>query len=186
MEDTAIVELFFSRSERAIRETAEKYGSYCMAVSRNILHNEEDAEECVSDTWVKAWNAIPPEKPRELKCYLAKITRNLSINRYHRIHTEKRGGGEVPLVLEELEEVTAGAQNVEDMVTAMELRGIINAFVRALPEREGNVFIRRYFYTEAVESIAKRYGLSANNVSVILNRTRKKLKSQLQEAGYAV
>ncbi len=186
MEDTAIVELFFLRSESAIKESAEKYGAYCMTVSSNILHNKEDAEECVNDTWIKAWNAIPPEKPRVLKCYFAKITRNLSINRYHQNHTAKRGGGETDLVLEELEEVTAGSQNVEDMVTARELRTLIDAFVRALPEREGNVFIRRYFYTEAVETIARRYGLSANNISVMLNRTRKKLKTHLLEAGYVV
>ena len=186
MEDAAIVELFFSRSEQAIRETMEKYGAYCMTVSRNILRDEEDAEECVSDTWVKAWNAIPPERPRVLKCYLAKITRNLAINRYHQKHAARRGGTETKMVLDELEETVAGQQNVEDLVTAKELRLTIDAFVRALPEREGNVFIRRYFYTEAVDAIAKRYGLSANNVSVMLNRTRKKLKNHLLEAGYAV
>lgn len=186
MEDAAIVELYFSRSERAIQETIDKYGTYCMTVSRNILRNEEDAEECVSDTWVKAWNAIPPEKPRVLKCYLAKITRNLSINRYHMKHAVRRGSGETEIVLDELQEVVAGGQNVEDMVTARELGTLIDAFVRALPEKEGNVFIRRYFFTEAVDTIAKRYGLSANNVSVMLNRTRKKLKNHLLEAGYAV
>lgn len=186
MEDAAIVELYFARTERAIQETINKYGTYCMTVSRNILHNEEDAEECVSDTWVKAWNAIPPERPRVLKCYLAKITRNLSINRYHQKTAARRGGTETEIVLDELEEVIAGSQSVEDAVTAKELGTLIDGFVRSLPTRECNVFIRRYFYTEAVDAIAKRYGLSANNVSVMLNRTRKKLKDHLLEAGYAV
>lgn len=186
MEDVAIIELYFARSERAIQETMGKYGAYCMTVSRNILRNEEDAQECVNDTWIKAWNAIPPERPRALKCYLAKIVRNLSINRYHQTNAVKRGAGETKLVLDELEEVVAGEQSVEDAVTAKELRTLIDAFVRALPEREGNVFIRRYFYTETPGAIAARYGLSTNNVSVILNRTRKKLKQHLLEAGYAV
>lgn len=186
MEDAQIIELYFRREERAIAETSAKYGSYCMTVAGNILRNAEDAEECVADTWINAWNAIPPERPHRLRHYLAKITRNLSINRYKAIRTKKRGGGEAELVLDELEEVVAGASDVEDMVTAKELSGLIDMFVRALPERDGNLFIRRYFFTEPVEDIAGRYRLSANNVSVILNRTRKKLKQYLLDAGYAV
>lgn len=186
MEDTRIIELFFRREERAIAETSAKYGTYCMTVATNILRNAEDAEECVADTWINAWNAIPPERPRALKHYLAKITRNLSINRYKALRAKKRGDGEAELVLDELEEVVAGSSGVEDMVTAKELSGLIDAFVRALPERDGNLFIRRYFFTEPVEVIANRYRLSANNVSVILNRTRKRLKKYLLDAGYAV
>ena len=186
MEDTAIIDLYFAREERAIQETIDKYGTYCLTVSRNIVRNEEDAEECVSDTWVKTWNAIPPERPRVLKYYLAKITRNLSINRYHQKHAARRGGYETDIVLDELQEVVAGSQSVEDQVTAKELRSLIDAFVRALPEKEGNIFIRRYFFTESVDAIAKRYNISANNASVILNRTRNKLKNHLLEAGYAV
>lgn len=186
MEDAQIIELYFRREERAIAETSTKYGTYCMTVAVNILRNAEDAEECVADTWINAWNAIPPDRPHILKHYLSKITRNLSINRYKALRAKKRGGGEAELVLDELEEVVAGSSDVEDTVTAKELYGLIDAFVRGLPERDGNLFIRRYFFTEPAEDIARRYHLTANNVSVILNRTRKRLKQYLLDAGYAV
>ncbi|MBR0090466.1 MAG: sigma-70 family RNA polymerase sigma factor [Lachnospiraceae bacterium] len=186
MEDQAIIELYFAREERAIKETMLKYGAYCMQVARNILRSEEDAEECVTDTWMNAWNAIPPQRPQILKLFLAKITRNLSINRYKALRRVKRGGGEAEAVLDELAEVVADNTSVEDTVTAAELSSLIDTFVRELPERDGNVFIRRYFYTEAVTEIAKRYNLTQTNVSVILNRTRGKLQEYLQKAGYAV
>ena len=186
MEDTAIIELYFAREERAIQETMQKYGAYCMQVARNILRSEPDAEECVTDTWMKAWNAIPPERPQFLKLFLAKITRNLSINRYKALRRVKRGGGEAEAALEELAEVVADSTSVEDTVTAAELSSLIDTFVRKLPERDGNVFIRRYFYTEGVTEIARRYNLTQTNVSVILNRTRGKLKEYLLKAGYAI
>ena len=186
MDDTAIIELYFARSESAIQETMQKYGAYCMQVARNILRSEEDAEECVTDTWMKAWDAIPPQRPQFLKLFLSKITRNLSINRYKEQRRQKRGGGEAEAVLDELAEVVPAAGGVEDTVTAKELHGLIDAFVRELPERDGNLFIRRYFYTEPVTEIAKRYNLTQTNVSVILNRTRGKLKEYLQKAGYEV
>ena len=186
MEDARIIELYFSRSERAIRETMTKYESYCMQVARNILHNEEDAKECVTDTWLKAWHAIPPARPQVLKLYLAKITRNLSFNRYKAAHAAKRGGYETAAVLDELAEVVAANESVEDRVSANELESLMDAFVRALPEREGNLFIRRYFYTEAVKDIAASFSLTEGNVSVILNRTRAKLKDYLKDAGYEI
>lgn len=184
MEDSQIIELYFKRKEEAIKETDSKYGSYCFAIADNILHNAEDAEECVSDTWLKAWNAIPPGRPTVLRMFLAKITRNLSFNRFHARNAEKRGGGEVHLVLEELAECIANESDTESEYIAKELEQSIRSFVRELPEREGNVFVRRYFFTEPVAVIAKRYSMTDNHVMVVLSRTRKKLKEHLSKEGY--
>ena len=183
MEDSQIVELYWQKNADAISETANKYGSYCFAIAENILHNSEDSEECVNDTWLRAWNAIPPQKPAVLRIFLEKITRNLALNRFHARNAEKRGGGEIALVLDELGECLGGA-DTETAYEAKELRQCIRRFVRSLPEREGNVLARRYFFAEPVADIAKRYGLSENNVMVILSRTRKKLKAHLMKEGY--
>ena len=184
MEDHQIVELYFKRDDEAIRETDSKYGAYCFSVAENILHNTEDSEECVNDTWLKAWNAMPPQRPTMLRMFLAKITRNLSFNRFQARNAEKRGGGELPLVLEELAECIAYESDTENEVIAKELEQCIRLFVRELPEREGNVFVRRYFFTEPVSVIAKRYSMTDNNVMVMLSRTRKKLKAHLKKEGY--
>lgn len=184
MEDNQIVELYWQKNTDAISETANKYGTYCFTVADNILHNCEDSEECVNDTWLHVWNAIPPQKPNVLRMFLAKITRNLSFNRFNAKNAEKRGGGEIILVLDELAECLANETDVEAAYERRELEQCIRYFVRALPEREGNVFVRRYFFTETVAEIAKRYGLTENNVMVILSRTRKKLKAELKKEGY--
>lgn len=184
MEDSRIVELYWQKNADAISETADKYGAYCLTIADNILHNAEDSEECVNDTWLRAWNAIPPQKPSVLRMFLAKITRNLSFDRFNARHAEKRGGGEIALVLDELTECLAGGADVEAEYEEKELEQCIRRFVRVLPKRDGNVFVRRYFFTEAVGEIAKRYGLTQNNVMVILSRTRKKLKLELAKEGY--
>lgn len=184
MKDNQIVELYWQKNTDAITETNNKYGVYCFAIANNILHNKEDSEECVNDTWLNAWNAIPPQKPRKLQIFLARITRNLSFNRFNARTAEKRGGGEIILVLDELAECIASESDVESAYVAKELGQSIKLFIRALPERDGNVFVRRYFFTESTAVIAKRYGLTENNVMVILSRTRKKLKTQLMNEGY--
>ena len=184
MNDRDIVNLYWQRSEQAIAETERKYGSYCHIIAYNILENSEDSEECVNDTWLNAWNAMPPQKPIRLQMFLAKITRNLSFNRFNARFAEKRGGGEIILVLDELAECLAAESDVESEYEARELGQRIRMFVRALPERDGNVFVRRYFFTEPVAEIAKRYGLTDNNVMVILSRTRKKLKTHLIKEGF--
>ena len=184
MEDSRIVELYWQKNADAISETADKYGSYCFTIAENILHNAEDSEECVNDTWLRAWNAIPPQKPNVLRIFLAKITRNLAFNRFNARNAEKRGGGETVLVLDELGECLGGGTDAEAAYEAKELGRCIRHFVRALPEREGNVLIRRYFFAEPVADIAKRYGLTENNVMVILSRTRRKLKAHLLKEGY--
>lgn len=183
MEDSQILELYRQRDADAISETAKKYGPYCFAIAENILHSAEDSEECVNDTWLRAWNAIPPQRPGVLRIFLAKITRNLAFNRFNARNAQKRGGGEVALVLDELGECLGGA-DTETAYEAKELRRCIRLFVRSLPEREGNVLVRRYFFAEPVADIAKRYGLTENNVMVILSRTRGKLRAHLLKEGY--
>ena len=184
MDDREIVELFWQRDQSAIEETDRKYGRYCYAISYNILKDEGDCEECLNDTWLKTWNSIPPARPYSLKMYVAKIVRNLAFNRYSANTAQKRSNGQMPLVLDELSEVIASDVNVESEVNARELGQVINSFIRELPVKEGNVFIRRYFYAESIAEIAQRYHISTNNVTVMLSRTRSKLKSYLQEEGY--
>lgn len=184
MEDSQIIELYWQRDTDAIAETDRKYGAYCFTIARNILHSREDSEECVNDTWLKAWNAIPPQKPGKLRMFLAKITRNLSFNRYQARTADKRGGGQIVYVLEELAECLASESDVADAYQLKELEQCIRLFVRGLPARDGNVFVRRYFFTEPVAEIAGRYGLTPNHVMVILSRTRKKLKTHLIKVGF--
>ena len=183
VEDEEIVRLYYARDEGAIRQTEQKYGPFCRRLAANLLPAREDAEECVNDTWLRAWNAIPPQRPRVLRLFLARITRNLAFDRFQARSAEKRGGGELDLALDELAECLGGA-DTEAEFEARELGQCIRQFVRALPEREGNILVRRYFFADPVAEIAKRYGLSENNVMVILSRTRKKLKAHLLKEGY--
>ena len=184
MQDREIVSLYWKRNQEAIIQSEKKYGSCCFAIAHNILGCIEDSQECVSDTWLHAWNAIPPKKPEKLGIFLSKITRNLSLNRLRDLHAQKRSGGESVLVLEELAECIASSENVEAQLEAKELGEFIRRFVRKLPERERNIFVRRYFYTDPVADIAKRYGLTENNVMVTLSRTRKKLRTLLIKEGF--
>ena len=184
MEDTKILDLYWQRNEEAIVQTDHKYGSYCRTIAYNILRNHQDTEECVNDTWLQAWDNIPPARPNVLRLFLARITRNLSINRYMASQSQKRGGGQIPLVLEELAECLADDHDVDHTYEIKALGECIAQFVRSLPEREANLFVRRYFYVESVAVIAKRYGLTDNHVMVILSRTRKKLKTHLEQEGY--
>ena len=181
--DNEILDLYFARDEKALAETAAKYGAYIFTVAHNILGTEEDSEECVNDTYLNTWNAIPPKRPDIFRLFLAKIARHLAINRYNMGHAAKRGSGQMPAVLDELAEVVAGTSDPEGEVVAGELREKIDGFVRTLGEREANLFIRRYFYAEPVEEIAVRYGLTQGNVSVILHRTRNKLRAYLEKEG---
>ena len=184
MEDSQIIELYWQKDTDAISESANKYGAYCFAIADNILRSNEDSEECVNDTWLRAWNAMPPQRPNVLRMFLARITRNLSLDRFYARNAEKRGGGEIILVLDELEECLADRTDVEAAYEGKELAQCIRHFVQMLPERDGNVFVRRYFFTEPIAAIADRYGLTENHVMVILSRTRKKLKLELMKEGY--
>ncbi len=184
MDDKLIVELYWRKDSGAISATSQKYGAYCYTIADNILHSHEDSQECVNDTWLRAWDSIPPQRPSVLRLFLAKITRSIAFNRYNARNAEKRGGGEITAVLDELSECVAASSEVHAEYEAKELSRCINRFVHSLPERDGNVFLRRYFFNDSVSDIAVRYGLSENNVMVILSRTRKKLKKLLTEEGY--
>ena len=184
MEDSEIVALYWARQDEAITASSEKYGAYCYAVARNILEKAEDCEECVNDTWLHAWNAMPPHRPNVLRLFFAKLTRSVSFNRYKALSAEKRGGGETEAVLEELSECLADETDVEGEAIARELTATVQRFVDGLPQREADLFLRRYFFTEPIRKIAKRYQITENYTSVILNRVRKKLRQQLVKEGY--
>ena len=184
MNDKSIVDLYFSRDEEAITQTDKKYGRYCYSIAYNILTNKEDAEESVSDTYMTAWRAIPPRRPSVLSTFLGKITRHISIDRWRERSAYKRGGGEVTLALDELEDCVAGLQNVEMEYERKELIRAYVKFLDALPVTERRVFLRRYWYVDSVEAIAEKFGFSQSKVKTMLYRTRKKLRKTLWEEGF--
>lgn len=186
MEDTQIINLYFARDEQAVVETDRKYGGYCFTLADSILQNPQDAEETVSDTYLRAWNAIPPKRPDIFKMFLAKITRNLAFSRWRKYSAEKRGGGEMALVLEELESCISAPGGVEDRIRVQELTAAIRTFLDTLSPREQDIFLRRYFFVEESETIAKRYGMKPATVLRTLSRTREKLKKYLMREGYAI
>lgn len=184
MNDNAIVALYFERSEKAIEETASKYGKYCFSIANNILSNWEDAEESVNDTYLDAWNSIPPHRPSSLALFLGKITRRISIDRWRRKHAQKRGGGEIALILDELYECIANDMDVEREVEQRQLSELINRFVKSLPVQEQRVFLCRYWYLDTIPSISKRFGYTEGKVKSMLFRTREKLRTVLRKEGY--
>lgn len=186
MDDAEIVQLFLERDEKAIPETASKYGNYCTSIAKNILGNNEDAEECVNDTYLRTWNAIPPHKPKKLSTFLGKIVRNLSFDRYKRNKADKRGGGEIQLVLDELEGCVSGSDNVEQAYETKELTCVINDFLAELPEDKRSIFICRYWYTDSISDIADRYRMTGSAVAMMLKRLRMKLQNYLAERGYVI
>ena len=184
MNDKNIVDLYFNRDEEAITQTDKKYGRYCYSIAYNILTNKEDAEESVSDTYMTAWRAIPPRRPSVLSTFLGKITRHISIDRWRERSAYKRGGGEVTLALDELEDCVAGLQNVEMEYERKELIRAYVKFLDTLPITERRVFLCRYWYVDSVEAIAEKFGFSQSKVKTMLYRTRAKLRKQLAEEGY--
>ena len=184
MDDNVIVQLYWDRNKQAIDETSSKYGPYCTSIAMNILHNHEDAEECVNDTYLNTWNSIPPHKPNTLSTFLGKIVRNLSFNRYKSIHTAKRGGYEFPLILDELSEIVSDNVSAEDEVIKKELIATFNDFLDSLSEEKRYIFIRRYWYSDSIAAIAEKSRRTENSISVELSRIRKKLRNYLTERGY--
>lgn len=184
MEDHQIIDLYFARDEEAIPATDAKYGKYCTAIAKSILSSPEDAEECLSDTYLRTWNTIPPHRPGILSAFLGKITRNLAFNRHKENTAQKRGGGELPLVLEELAGCVSGKEWVEDALDYKELVESINAFLSALSAEKRKLFVCRYFYCESVETLSQRFGLSYGSLTMTLSRLRKSLKAYLIKRGY--
>lgn len=183
MKDSEIIDLYWARSEAAIAETKKAYDSYCHAISYNILCNHEDAEECVNDTYWKAWRSIPPQRPARLSAFLGKITRNLSLDRYRSLNRQKRGTGQVELVLEELSDCIASPEDVEQQIEEKLLMKCINDFLYQLPEQKRNIFIRRYWYLYSIAELADQFEMSENKVSLLLLRMRKSLRSHLDQEG---
>ncbi len=186
LEDQTIIELYWRRDEEAVRATAEKYGGYCRSIARNFLADRRDQEECVNDTWVGAWNAMPPHRPGRLRLFLGKITRSLACDALRSQTAAKRGGGAYPEALEELSECLPAASDVDRAVEGRELERLINRFLHTLPERACGVFLRRYWYAEPLEAIAERCGMGEGAVKSSLFRTRRKLRAYLEKEGIAL
>ena len=180
MEDAAIIALFFSRDQRAIPETDKKYGALCSSISFRILQDKRDSEECVNDTYLKAWNTIPPQQPRSLSAYLGRIVRNLSLDRFRTKNAAKRGGGDA-LPFEELSECipdTAQAQPVDPV-----LAECLDRWLDSLPKQQRVCFLRRYWPGEPLSEIAKRFDLPPERLAVTMHRLRKSLKRALEQSG---
>lgn len=183
MKDPDIIDLYWRRDEAAISATADTYGKYCHCIAYNILHSNEDADECVNDTWWNAWESIPPQKPNRLSTYLGKITRNLSLNRYALRTAQKRGMGQVELTLSELEECVPAQRDLEQMVDEMVLVDAIEAFLYAQPRTMRSIFIGRYWYLYPIRELADAYAMSESKVASLLFRMRNKLKLHLEKEG---
>lgn len=184
MDDKYIVDLYWARNERAIRESERKYRSLCSTIALGILGNREDTEECINDTWLAAWNSIPPHKPERLDTYLGKLTRNLALKKRRDIHRDKRGGGEIPLVLDELADCIPGGEDPQKELEERELAALLDRFLDSIPETERKIFLRRYWLMESMMAIAKDTGFTQSKVASMLHRTRKKLRKYLEKEGY--
>lgn len=186
MEDSKIIALYNERDESAIAETDTKYGSYCLAIAENILHSRPDSEECVNDTWLRAWNTIPPEKPHSLRAFLGRITRNLAYDRYRYQTSERRGGSAVTLALEELSECIPDDASVEEQAELRALGESIDRFLSKLSARDRNVFLCRYYYTYSTAEIAARFGMRENYLRNLLSRLRGRLKKHLEKEDFVL
>ncbi len=184
LEDQEIIRLYQARSEAAITASEQRYGAYLRAIALRILGDAGDAAECVNDVWLKAWTQIPQQAPEQLPAYLARLTRGLAIDRWRRRSSEKRGGGELPVCLDELSECIPAPSSVEDTVERKELARVLRGFVQTLEPTQRAVFVSRYWYFDSAPEIAARFGFSRVKVRSMLHRTRKQLKSYLKECGY--
>lgn len=183
MDDNRIIDLYFSRSENAISETSIKYGKYCYRIAFNILCNSEDSEECVNDTYMKAWNVIPPQRPNKFSVFLGKITRNLALDKYKFYRAKKRQGDSSALVFEELKDCIPNTSATEDIIDNVILAEILSKFLASLPTETRKVFVRRYWYFSSVKEIASDYKMTESKVKMMLSRTREQLKKLLEKEG---
>ena len=183
MDDAKIVQLYWDRDERAIPATASKYGNYCISIAKNILGNCEDAEECVNDTYMKAWNTIPPKRPDVLGAFLAAVTRNLSLDKYKYKYAAKRSGNQFALLLSELEECIPDASDIDRRLEDEEISAVITDFLRGRSEDARKIFVLRYFHCSPVSEIAQKLGFSQSKVKSSLFATRNALKKHLLNEG---
>lgn len=180
MDDKKLIDLYWKRSETAIRETDNKYGRYCNTIAFNILHNKEDAEECVNDTYLKVWGVIPTLRPQRFSAFIGRITRNLSLNKYEYHKAKKRSYEETRVTIEELSDCIPDSVNVENVIEDMALTDILNRFLSELPDEKRKVFMQRYWYFSPVKEIASDYGMTESKVKMILLRARNDLKQLLE------
>ena len=185
MEDSVIIELYWQRNEQAIAETQTKYGAFCYSIAMNLLRLPEDAEECVSDTWHAAWNAMPPQRPEKLRAWLGRVTRNLSLSRWNRNHRDKRSGG-IPELLEELEDCLPAPETAEGALEARELRRAVDAWLGGLRKEERILFLARYWNGLSLQELAHCRGLRPEKLSLKLFRLRKSLRAFLEKEGYTL
>lgn len=185
MTDQTIIDLFWQRSEDAIRNTSQKYGKYLTKIAMNILNCYEESEECVNDTYFSAWKQIPPDHPQKLLPYLGRITRCLALNRYDYLAAKKRNA-EFTLQLSELEECLTGMDSAEAQYESGEVASAISAFLRTQNPDVRNIFIRRYWYSDNIAEIASRFNMSESKVKSTLFRTRNRLKKYLESEGYHI
>lgn len=186
MKDKQIVDLYWARSETAISETDKKYGRYFFYIAHNILLNEEDSKECVNDTYLKAWEVMPPNCPNRLAVFLGKITRNISLNRYKYNHAHKRNGEQMPLVLDELHDCIPSQECVDKVVDDLALVEVFNRFLAELPAEARKIFLRRYWYLSSIKEIARDYSFTESKVKMSLFRSRNELKLLLEREGIAL
>lgn len=185
MDDNQIIDLYWQRNENAISETDKKYGSFCHHIAQNILSLAEDAEECVNDTYYQAWDSIPPQHPRILRAWLGKIVRNTSINLWMKNHTQKRYAG-MNLILDELEDCIPSSATVEHEIEAQELTVFLNTWLASLSQNDRTLFMRRYWNGEAVNELAKEYGISPGKLAKQMYHLRQNLKISLEKEGYSL
>lgn len=186
MEDLQIIDLYWQRQECAIQETAQKYGNFLFGLAWNILHSRDDADECVNDTYFRAWNAIPPQRPSAFKVWLGRITRNLSLDRWRKAKADKRGGEEMELLLGELDVCVPEARGVEQVMEDQEIAAAISRFLRAQSRESRTIFLRRYWYGESIGDIARLLGSSEGKVKSSLFRSRSALREFLEQEGIAL
>lgn len=182
MEDDEIIKLYLLRNENAIYETNTKYGKYCSTIANNILYDDEDSKECVNDTYLNVWNAIPPKIPNIFKAFLGKITRNLALNMYEKKKSKKRNC-ETPIIIDELEDCIPSKDNVELKIEEKQLSKYINEFLESLPQNKRRIMVERYWYLNSIKNISLKYNLGQSNVKMTLLRLRKDLKKYLEERG---
>ena len=183
MEDIQIVDLYWARSEAAITETAEKYGRYCYSIAYGVLHDDGDSEECVNDTWMCAWGAMPDQRPSKLSAFLGRITRNLSLKRWERNTAKKRGSGQVTVALDELRDCIPIDGDADRIADDIALTDTLNRFLASLDTDKRKIFMRRYWYFSPIAEIATDYGISESRVKMTLLRCRKELKNHLEKEG---
>ncbi|MBQ9974260.1 MAG: sigma-70 family RNA polymerase sigma factor [Oscillospiraceae bacterium] len=186
MDDNKIIDLYWARSQQAIAESDRKYGTYCRTIARNILPRLEDAEECVNDTWLRAWNAMPPQRPSVLQAFFGKLTRNLSLDRWRREHAAKRGGSQIELALDELEDCLAARERVEDALDAQHTAQVISNFLRGLPAADRRLFVRRYWSLDSIQTLARTFAMSQSQVKSRLFRIRNRMREALEKEGVAL